>query len=186
MIKGVTGIGPVKAIEIVNEWSGDKLEGLNAFKTWCLNQQNFLPIEDHEDTVFKSKYKNAAKKIDFPHKFPDPNVYECYANPDIDKNMTPFKWGHVDLDGIRDYLEDKIGWGRTKVDEILLPVMKEINRKAESGKLIQRKIDQYFVPHASEHKSKRIRDALDNWGTKSDIGMKKADKPKKKSRSKED
>ena len=153
-------------MEIIHEWPGETLEGLSEFRNWCLNEQELVP-KSEERTAFQSKFVTSAKKIDFPHLFPDQKVYDCYIHPEVDETQTHFEWGQIDLDLVRDFLDDRIGWDRKKVDFVLLPVIKEIGKRKNEGRVVQRTIDDYFpIENKQQHKNKRIRNVLDNWGQK--------------------
>lgn len=67
--------------------------------------------------------------IDFPHDFPNPLVVDAYYHPMVDDSKQAFEWGTPQLDTLRDYLMQSFGWSEGKADEVLLPVIKEMNKR---------------------------------------------------------
>src|SRR5262249_24055346 len=49
--------------------------------------------------------------------------------PTVDISEEPFKWGLPDLDALRSFFKQELGWGQTKVDELLLPIIRKMNRR---------------------------------------------------------
>jgi DNA excision repair protein ERCC-5 len=167
---GVTGIGPVTAMEILAEFdSGDSLA---KFKEWWEKVQ--LTTGQRSDEVvteFKRKFKkSSATKIFLPDKFPDPDVREAYLHPEVDKDTTPFEWGTPDLDSIRTFMKQMVGWMDDRTDQVLVPVIKDMNRKIQEAK--QSTINDFFlkVPTATKHtgsaKSSRMKRAMERLGEK--------------------
>jgi DNA excision repair protein ERCC-5 len=54
---------------------------------------------------------------------------DAYYHPTVDSSEEPFKWGLPDLDALRMFFEQELGWGETKVDELLLPIIQKMNRR---------------------------------------------------------
>lgn len=93
---------------------------------------------------------------------------EAYLNPEVDKDPSPFEWGVPDLEGLRDFLMATIGWSQERTDEVLVPVIRDMNRKQVEG--TQSNITQFFdgstgagafAPRKrAENKSKRLESAM--------------------------
>lgn len=66
----------------------------------------------------------------------------------MDSSEEPFKWGSPDLDALRGYVnvilivigselrflrffQEELGWGQGKVDEILLPIIRKLNKRSQ-------------------------------------------------------
>jgi DNA excision repair protein ERCC-5 len=62
--------------------------------------------------------------------------------PDIDSTPEPFQWGVPDLDRLRDFLMATIGWSQERTDEVLVPVIRDMNRRELEG--TQSNITRYF------------------------------------------
>lgn len=54
---------------------------------------------------------------------------DAYYHPTVDNSDEPFKWGLPDLDALRMFFKQELGWGETKVDELLLPIIQKMNRR---------------------------------------------------------
>ncbi|KAK2596985.1 hypothetical protein N8I77_012861 [Diaporthe amygdali] len=141
--EGLPGIGPVTAVEILSEFPGR--EGLTAFKEWWTEVQQDLnrPKEADAQSAFRKKFrKSQATKLFLPPSFPSPPVYDAYLQPEVDKNPESFQWGAPDLEGLRRFLMATIGWSPERTDEVLVPVIRDLNRRDMEG--TQSNITRYF------------------------------------------
>jgi DNA excision repair protein ERCC-5 len=141
--EGLSGIGPVTALEILSEFPGK--DGLVDFKRWWTEvQQNpNRPKESDAHSAFRRKFrKSQATKLFLSPGFPSPAVYDAYLEPDVDKNSDQFQWGVPDLEGLRRFLMATIGWSQERTDEVLVPVIKDMNRRDMEG--TQSNITRYF------------------------------------------
>ncbi|KAK9718311.1 DNA repair protein rad2 [Basidiobolus ranarum] len=155
--EGVTGVGVVNAMEILNEWSGE--EGLRRFKEWWNDLSNVS-----KDPPIRKKLRNILKKCYIPSSFPDLRVREAYVNPMVDDSDQKFQWGIPDLDGLRGYMQDKLRWPESKTDETLIPIIRNINQRKLVGN--QTTLDGFLGPspeRTATHKSARIRDIVSKW-----------------------
>lgn len=83
---------------------------------------------------------------------------EAYLKPVVDETRGSFTWGKPDVEQIREFCQDHFGWTRTKIDEILLPVVKQLNLQQT-----QLRIDSFFrlAQHEKQAiKSQRLRRAV--------------------------
>lgn len=140
--EGIPGIGPVTAIEILSEFPGR--EGLEKFKEWWAEvQSNPNRPKDAESSAFRRKFrKTNAAKLFLPPSFPSPPVYDAYMHPDVDKDPQQFQWGVPDLEGLRRFLMATIGWSQERTDEVLVPVIRDMNKRGVEG--TQSNITRYF------------------------------------------
>ncbi|KAF3004250.1 DNA repair protein rad2 [Curvularia kusanoi] len=136
---GVPGIGPVTALEIISEFP--KLED---FKNWWTGvQNNTIPKEADASNAFRRRFrKSQATKLFLPPGFPDPRVADAYLNPEVDSDPQPFQWGVPDLAALRSFLSAQIGWSSERTDEVLVPVIKDMNRREKEG--TQANITRFF------------------------------------------
>ena len=67
---------------------------------------------------------------------------EAYLKPDVDSTPEPFQWGVPDLDRLREFLMATIGWSQERTDEVLVPVIRDMNRRELEG--TQSNITRYF------------------------------------------
>lgn len=140
--EGLPGVGPVTALEILSEFPGK--DGLFEFRDWWQDIQNRgRPKEADAASPFRRKFRKAhATKLFLPPGFPSPAVADAYLAPEVDSNTEPFQWGVPDLDGLRQFLMNTIGWGQERTDEVLVPVIRDMNKRDVEG--TQSNITRYF------------------------------------------
>lgn len=162
--EGLPGVGPVKALEIVGEFPD-----LRDFKVWWNSVQSTMKPEEYDQgSAFRKKFRKAnATKLFLPNAFPDLRVNEAYHRPEVDSDASPFQWGVPDLDALRSFLMATIGWSQERTDEVLVPVIRDMNRRETEG--TQANITSFvsggsgagaFAPRVREGKSKRMEGAL--------------------------
>ncbi|TPX73707.1 hypothetical protein CcCBS67573_g05020 [Chytriomyces confervae] len=154
--EGVDGIGVVSGLEILNEFCEDglataavkgemdveaALEGLDAFRDWVL---------------LIAKVRN----LELPQDFPNRRVFDAYFRPEVNDNTDTFVWGNPDIEGIRIFMEDKVGYPAKKTNEILIPVIHELDKRLSAPQ--QTRLDQFFSISKSPAKapSKRLENAV--------------------------
>ncbi|KAF7594772.1 DNA repair protein rad2 [Aspergillus hancockii] len=126
--EGIPGIGPVTALEILTEFSS-----LEEFRDWWTQVQMGINLSDGEHAAFFKKFKKQASKIFLSPSFPDGQVDVAYLEPEVDSDPSPFQWGVPDLHGLRNFLMATIGWGQERTDEVLVPVIRDMNRREQEG-----------------------------------------------------
>jgi DNA excision repair protein ERCC-5 len=139
--EGIPGVGPVTALEILTEF-----DDLEEFKAWTERVQLGRPadLEGQLGTPFRRKFrKTVQKKLFLPASFPDRRVDEAYLFPEVDSNAEPFQWGVPDLDRLRGFLMATIGWSQERTDEVLVPVIRDMNKREVEG--TQSNITRYFT-----------------------------------------
>lgn len=136
--EGLPNVGPVTALEILSEF-----ETLENFSRWWETVQlgNPASAEDRA-SPFRRKFRKNATKIFLPNGFPDERVNHAYMEPEVDHDPSPFEWGVPDLDALRSFLMATIGWTQERTDEVLVPVVKDMNRRENEG--TQANITQFF------------------------------------------
>ncbi|KAF2651772.1 PIN domain-like protein [Lophiostoma macrostomum CBS 122681] len=136
---GIPGIGPVTALEILSEFTD-----LKEFKEWWTGvQEARIPKDADKASAFRRRFRRTqTTKMFLPTNFPDPRVAEAYLDPDVDSDPQPFQWGVPDLDALRSYLSAQIGWSSSRTDEVLVPVIKDMNRREKEG--TQSNITRFF------------------------------------------
>ncbi|KAK2043048.1 DNA excision repair protein [Colletotrichum somersetense] len=168
--EGLPGVGPVTAVEILSEFPGK--DGLNRFKEWWQDvQMNNRPKETDAGSPFRRKFrKSQATKLFLPSGFPNPAVTDAYIRPEVDSSPEPFQWGVPDLEGLRQFLMATIGWSKERTDEVLVPVIRDMNKRDMEG--TQTNITRYFegtvgvgakdafAPRQKGATSKRMADAV--------------------------
>lgn len=136
--EGLPNVGPVTALEILSEF-----ETLEQFSEWwgTVQMGQKLSAEDAANP-FRRKFRKNASKLFLPAIFPDLRVDQAYLHPEVDKDPSPFQWGVPDLDALRSFLMATIGWSQERTDEVLVPVIKDMNRRENEG--TQANITQFF------------------------------------------
>lgn len=139
--EGIPGIGPVSALEIISDF-----DDLEEFRDWCGKVQLGRPkdLENQLTTAFRRKFKKTVqKKLLLPSVFPDLRVDHAYLNPEVDSTPEQFQWGVPDLEKLRSFLMATVGWGPDRTDEILVPVIRDMNRRVQEG--TQANITRFFA-----------------------------------------
>lgn len=126
--EGIPGIGPVTALEIVTEFSS-----LEEFRDWWAQVQMGANNPDDAHLAFRKKFRKKASKIFLPPSFPDSRVDDAYLEPEVDHDPSQFQWGVPDLNGLRNFLMATIGWSQERTDEVLVPVIRDMNRRDQEG-----------------------------------------------------
>ncbi|CAB3368985.1 Hypothetical predicted protein [Cloeon dipterum] len=139
---GLTGVGPVTALEIIAEFSAnrnqeiadpeDLLIPLKNFKEWC---------ESKELTNMRRKrLKTSLRDVCFHDGFPSEAVVNAYIHPQVSEAKDRFSWSKPDIEGLIKFTAVKFGWSKTHAESVLDPVIK---RMAETK--VQGRLDSYFT-----------------------------------------
>lgn len=136
--EGLPSVGPVTALEILSEF-----ESLEEFSDWWSRVQMGQEVSAEDAaSPFRRKFRRSASKIFLPADFPDKRVDQAYLHPEVDRDPSAFAWGVPDLDALRRFLMATIGWTQERTDEVLVPVIKDMNRRENEG--TQANIPQFF------------------------------------------
>ncbi|KAM0335335.1 hypothetical protein ACHAQA_000380 [Verticillium albo-atrum] len=140
---GLPGVGPVTAVEILSEFP-EADGGLAAFRDWWADVQGQRRSKEVDaPNAFRRKFrKSQAAKLFLPVGFPNPAVKDAYMHPEVDDSPETFQWGVPNLEGLRQYLMATIGWSEERTDEVLVPVIRDMNRRDIEG--TQSNITRYF------------------------------------------
>ncbi|EPS64890.1 hypothetical protein M569_09888, partial [Genlisea aurea] len=170
------GIGIVNAIEVVNAFP-DK-EGLREFRQWIESPDPSIlgnpkkkgskgsetvkgtsdeQCSERKKQMFMENHRNVSKNWHVPSSFPSEAVIYAYASPQVDRSTDPFSWGKPDLFALRRLCSEKFGWGNSKADELLVPVLKEYNKHETQMRL---EAFYTFNERFAKIRSKRIRKAV--------------------------
>ncbi|XP_044856900.1 DNA excision repair protein ERCC-5-like [Mauremys mutica] len=153
--EGIPSVGYVTAMEILNEFPGPGMEPLLKFTEWWTEAQKNKKIRSNpHDTKVKKK----LQQLQLSPGFPNPAVVKAYLKPVVDESKGSFIWGRPDVEQIREFCQSCFGWTRTKTDEVLLPVLKQLNSQQT-----QLRIDSFFrlAQHEKQSiKSQRLRRAV--------------------------
>jgi DNA excision repair protein ERCC-5 len=129
--EGIPNVGPVTALEIITEFAGT--ESLEDFRDWLSSIQDGSNQNIGSLTGIRKKLKRSAGKIFVPPSFPDLRVKDAYFRPEVDSDPTQFLWGVPDLAALRSFLMATIGWTQDRTDEVLVPVIRDMNRRENEG-----------------------------------------------------
>ncbi|CAN8021316.1 unnamed protein product [Ixodes persulcatus] len=157
---GVSGVGPITAMEVLSEFSGeDALQLLQNFRTW-------LERAKCEKVHPGSRTRSHLVRLTVEPGFPSAPVVRAYLEPSVDASKETFSWGTPNLDELRSYPlpclsaarsrmalftfgQRKLGWQREKLDDLLLPVLRRMGEKQS-----QTRMDQYLHVLQSPRKPK--------------------------------
>ena len=174
--EGLPGVGPVTALEILSEFPN-----LIDFREWYnAVQMNQIPKSEDAANPFRKKFRRQANKLFLPSNFPDPRVESAYLQPEVDSDPSAFQWGVPDLSALRSFLMATIGWNSERTDEVLVPVIKDMNRRQEEG--TQANITAFFdggVGAGAYAPRKRIEQGSKRMGSALDRMAKEAKKKRK-------
>lgn len=126
--EGIPGIGPVTALELLTEFSS-----LEEFRDWWTRVQTGQSIPDDRHAALHKKFKKTISKIFLPPSFPDTRIDDAYLQPEVDSDPSAFQWGVPDLHGLRQFFMATIGWSQERTDEVLVPVIRDMNRREQEG-----------------------------------------------------
>lgn len=136
--EGIKGIGPVLAMEILAEFGN-----LKEFKRWYKDHTTKITRNDNSTGVRKNLLNRIKSgRLFLPEMFPDPIINSAYKLPEVDHDETNFKWGIPNLDQIRSFLMFNLSWSQSRVDEVLVPLIRDMNRKKAEG--TQSTIGEFF------------------------------------------
>ncbi|KAG5646986.1 hypothetical protein DXG03_001710 [Asterophora parasitica] len=170
--EGLSGVGPVVAMELLKEFPGDG--GLVRFREWWVKVQTGKDREEDNKSKFRKQFKKKYKDLFLTDDWPNPAVHDAYYHPTVDSSDEPFKWGMPDLDALRLFFREELGWGQTKVDEILLPIIQKINKRGQAAALNkQSNLSNFFDMSAGSgtyapkkrqvYASKRLQNVVDDF-----------------------
>lgn len=126
--EGIAGVGPVTALEIITEFNN-----LEEFRDWWMQVQMGVEIPNDPHQRFRKKFKKIATKVFLPPSFPNRHIDEAYIQPEVDNDPSEFQWGVPDLNGLRSFLMATIGWSQERTDEVLVPVIRDMNKREQEG-----------------------------------------------------
>jgi DNA excision repair protein ERCC-5 len=126
--EGIPGVGPVTALEIVTEFGR-----LEDFRDWWTQTQMGAEIPNDSHSAFRKKFRKNVTKLFLPPSFPDTRVDIAYLQPEVDSDPSVFQWGVPDLIGLRGFLMSTVGWSQERTDEVLVPVIRDMNRREQEG-----------------------------------------------------
>ncbi|XP_012280818.1 DNA repair protein complementing XP-G cells homolog [Orussus abietinus] len=131
---GLSGIGPVTALEVLAAFPSDGenvLRGLFNFCSWIKTGKTVGPG--------KTGLRNKLRNVKIDKGFPSEAVVQAYLNPTVDESKEGFSWSKPSLVLLADYTRQKFGWTRLKFEDIVGPVMKRLEESKS-----QKNLEAYF------------------------------------------
>ncbi|KAI0671780.1 hypothetical protein C8Q78DRAFT_972448 [Trametes maxima] len=129
--EGLPGVGPVVAMELLSEFPGQ--DGLHKFRAWWHKVQSGRDNPEESTTRFRRRFKKKFKDLYLAAEWPNPAVRDAYYHPTVDSSTEPFKWGMPDLDALRNLFDSELGWDQAKVDDLLLPIIRKMNKRTQNA-----------------------------------------------------
>ena len=56
-------------------------------------------------------------------------MVEAYIHPEVNESRRQFSWMDADMEALRDYLSEKIGWNGDKFKSVVVPVLEKFKNK---------------------------------------------------------
>ncbi|EOA23395.1 hypothetical protein CARUB_v10016571mg [Capsella rubella] len=188
--EGISGIGIVNAIEVVTAFPEDDglqkfrewvespdptILGKTDAKTGSkVKKRGSASVDDKEiisgastdDTeeikqIFMDQHRKVSKNWHIPSTFPSEAVISAYLNPQVDRSTETFSWGKPDLSVLRKLCWEKFGWNGKKTDDLLLPVLKEYEKRETQ---LRMEAFYSFNERFAKIRSKRINKAVKGIG----------------------
>lgn len=187
--EGISGIGIVNAIEVVTAFPED--DGLQKFREWVESPDptilgkndakagssvkkrgsgsapnestSSVSADDTEEIkkIFMDKHRKVSKNWHIPATFPSEAVISAYLNPQVDRSTETFSWGKPDRLVLRTLCWEKFGWDGKKTDDVLLPVLKEYEKRETQ---LRMEAFYSFSERFAKIRSKRIKKAVKGIG----------------------
>ncbi|CAH2231781.1 jg7193 [Pararge aegeria aegeria] len=135
---GVSGVGPVTALEILASFPFNKKKLMNEQPNQNLYQELVTGLQEFKKWVKAGKrtdnisLKKKLKNVNLSDDFPSVRVVQAYLEPNVERSEEKLTWGELDITILRDYTKSKFGWSQNKLDEIIKPVLKRmLERKSQ-------------------------------------------------------
>jgi DNA excision repair protein ERCC-5 len=127
--EGLKSVGPVIGMEILAHFGG-----LEQFRDWFMGGQFDMEKQKDESPWEKSLRKKLLKNdVILDKSFPDKKIDKAYLAAEVDHDKTEFVWGTPDLDRLRTFLISTVGWSQERVDQVLVPLIRDLNKKKREG-----------------------------------------------------
>ena len=147
---GVKGVGIVNGMEILQAFPVNDIEkGLSEFRHWLdgFGDDPVLPENDEIETTYLSKrkqfhkkHKSARTRWVAPPDFPSQSIINAYKKPVVDKSDGKFTWAKPNIEGLRQFCAESIGWNEEETERVVLPVLTVLKNKSK-----QRRLESYFM-----------------------------------------
>lgn len=137
---GIKSMGPVSSMEVLAEF-----KNLKTFKKWYEEGQFDKAKLEKEDKFKRDLRKRLVRnEVVLDSEFPNEMVIDAYMNPEVDHDKTPFHWSAPDLDMLRQFLQNRVNWSWEKTDEVLIPLIKDINKRKQQKHSKQMTLTDFF------------------------------------------
>jgi hypothetical protein len=105
---------------------------------------------------FCATHRAGRRVWTLPPGFPSAEVVQAYENPRIDASKERFTFGRPDLELLRAFCRERFGWEPARCDELLLPVLRAHEERAQ-----QQTLDTFFTAKQrfAKIRSKRLQKA---------------------------
>jgi DNA excision repair protein ERCC-5 len=166
--EGLKSVGPVIGMEILAHFGG-----LEQFREWFMGGQFDMDKQKDETPWEKSLRKKLLKNdVILDKSFPDKKIDEAYLAAEVDHDKTEFVWGTPDLDQLRTFLISTVGWSQERVDQVLVPLIRDLNKKKREG--TQSTLAEFYdVDRMPGVKRKRMNKRMDDARVKMVTKMRK-------------
>ncbi|EZG80748.1 putative endonuclease [Gregarina niphandrodes] len=169
---GVSGIGVVNALEILQAWGND-LDALRRWAAWARDRPSLHSgqpgIRDDDPPLvkdYKLKHCNYRPHWQFPTErggqFPPEEAYHAFIQPRVDHSTEPFHWVDPDLNSVTQIMHTRAGISHEKTQSHLEPILRRLQVRIP---LKQSLLDTFIHPPneeetLAEYRSARMKKAI--------------------------
>ena len=161
---GVTGIGVVRAMEILADFEG--ATPLADFREWLLKAQSDDPTPPLPDeSNIRRSLRSLSRPLVLPDGFPDARVRRAFLSPDVDAVPDDLLvWRPPDVEALEAITESHLGWSPEHTRRALQPVLDQLAAAAAAPPTIA----DYFSPASIAGQAGKVTEGsrLDNAVTR--------------------
>ena len=85
--------------------------------------------------------------------FPESEIFQAYLDPQVNKDSTRFDFQFPDVDGLRNFCANRLGWPSEDTDKQILPLIARLKDNLDG----QQRLDSYYVSYHDNAKVASIR-----------------------------
>lgn len=130
---GVPGIGHVRAMEIVNEFSGASGaagESEDALERFAAFMRAPGPPSDGESSV-RRRLRSLLEAWQPGESFRDLRIRDAYLHPQVDSSTEPVEWHFPDIVALGEFCKSRIGWSAEQTATTIMPILRRMQQRQQ-------------------------------------------------------